>query len=64
VDYFAAMGFIRASKGVGPTVKKMLVSPSAADHIFTRGMTIVDAGRQKVINGSDHYPIWVQLAFE
>jgi endonuclease/exonuclease/phosphatase (EEP) superfamily protein YafD len=64
VDYFAAMGFIRASKGVGPTVKKMLVSPSAADHIFTRGMTVVDAGRQKVINGSDHYPIWVQLAFE
>ncbi len=63
VAYFEALGFIRASKGVGPTVKKLRVSPSAADHIFTRGMTVVDAGRQKEINGSDHYPIWVQLTF-
>ena len=64
VEYFEALGFIRASKGVGPTVKKMRVSPSAADHIFTRGMSVVKAGRQKEINGSDHYPIWVQLALE
>lgn len=63
VEYFNAMGFIRASKGVGPTIKKMRVSPSAADHIFTRGMSVVNAGRQKEINGSDHYPIWVQVAF-
>ena len=63
-DYFGAMGFIRASKGVGPTVKKMRVSPSAADHIFTKGMRVVNAGRQKEINGSDHFPIWVQLTFD
>ena len=63
VAYFSEMGFIRASKGVGPTIKKLRVSPSAADHIFTRGMTVVGAGRQKEISGSDHYPIWVQLAF-
>lgn len=61
VTYFSKMGFIRASKGVGPTVKKLRVSPSAADHIFTRGMVVVGAGRQKEINGSDHYPIWVKL---
>jgi endonuclease/exonuclease/phosphatase (EEP) superfamily protein YafD len=61
--YFNDMGFIRASKGVGPTVKKMRVSPSAADHIFTKGMTVVQAGREKETSGSDHYPIWVQLAF-
>lgn len=64
VDYFGAMGFIRASKGVGPTVKKMRVSPSAADHIFTRGMRVVGAGRQKETSGSDHYPIWVKLALD
>lgn len=64
VDYFGELGFIRASKGVGPTIKKMHVSPSAADHIFTRGMTVMGAGRQKETHGSDHYPIWVQLAFE
>jgi len=64
VEYFEALGFIRASKGVGPTIKKMRVSPSAADHIFTRGMTVVDAGRQKETNGSDHYPIWVQLTLD
>ena len=64
VDYFSKMGFIRASRGVGPTVKKMRVSPSAADHIFTRGMTVAAAGRQKEINGSDHYPIWVKLTLD
>jgi endonuclease/exonuclease/phosphatase (EEP) superfamily protein YafD len=64
VGYFDALGFIRASKGVGPTIKKLRVSPSAADHIFARGMRVIDAGRQKECNGSDHYPIWVQLAFE
>ncbi len=64
VEYFEALGFIRASKGVGPTVKKLWVSPSAADHIFSRGMSVVQAGRQKEISGSDHYPIWAQLALE
>jgi len=57
VDYFGELGFIRASKGVGPTVKKLRVSPSAADHIFTRGMNVVAAGRQKDTSGSHHYPI-------
>lgn len=61
VAYLGQMGLIRASKGVGPTVKKLRVSPSAADHIFTRGMNVVAAGRQKETSGSDHYPIWVQL---
>jgi endonuclease/exonuclease/phosphatase (EEP) superfamily protein YafD len=64
VSYFGEMGFIRASKGVGPTVKKLRVSPSAADHIFTRGMRVMGAGRQTEINGSDHYPIWVQLSLD
>ena len=64
VAYFAEMDFIRASKGVGPTIKKLRVSPSAADHIFSRGMSVIKAGRQKEISGSDHYPIWVQLAFD
>jgi endonuclease/exonuclease/phosphatase (EEP) superfamily protein YafD len=64
VAYFEEMGFVRASKGVGPTIKKLRVSPSAADHIFTRGMRVVAAGRQKEIHGSDHYPIWVQVAFD
>lgn len=63
-EQFAQMGFIRASKGVGPTVKKLRISPSAADHIFTRGMSVVQAGREKEINGSDHYPIWVQLRLD
>lgn len=63
-EQFEQMGFIRASKGVGPTVKKLRVSPSAADHIFTRGMSVVQAGREKEVTGSDHYPIWVQLSLD
>jgi len=62
-DLFEQSGFTRASKGIGPTAKADplgLVS-LRFDHIFTKGMTVVDKGRVTDAKASDHVPIWVEL---
>lgn len=61
VEQFAEIGLTRASKGAGPTVKKLGFSPCAADHIFTRGMKVITYGSPNDTTASDHYPVWVQL---
>jgi endonuclease/exonuclease/phosphatase family metal-dependent hydrolase len=62
-DLFSGAGFVRASKGVGPTAK---AGPAGFfdlrfDHIFVRGMEVLDRGKVKDIEASDHLPIWVEL---
>jgi endonuclease/exonuclease/phosphatase family metal-dependent hydrolase len=60
-DQFAAIGLSRKSAGVGPTVARVGVKPSAADHIFTRGFCRVGRGKVEAAQASDHFPVWVQL---
>jgi endonuclease/exonuclease/phosphatase family metal-dependent hydrolase len=65
-DLFAGAGFVRASKGVGPTAK---AGPTGLldlrfDHIFTRGFSVMDKGKAKDVRASDHLPIWVELSPE
>lgn len=60
-DRFAAIGLSRKSAGVGPTVARLGVKPSAADHIFTRGFCRVGRGKVEEAKASDHFPVWVQL---
>ena len=60
-DQFATIGLARKSAGAGPTVSKLGVKPSAADHIFTRGFCRVGRGKVEEAKASDHFPIWVQL---
>ena len=62
VGQFAEIGLVRASKGAGPTVSKFGLRPSAADHIFARGLTVLGAGKVDAITASDHFPVWVELA--
>jgi endonuclease/exonuclease/phosphatase family metal-dependent hydrolase len=65
-DHFEGAGFTRATEGVGPTVKADpfgLVS-LRFDHIFTKGMTVVDKGHVTYAQASDHLPIWVELKLE
>jgi len=62
-DLFAGAGFVRASRGVGPTAK---AGPAGLfdlrfDHIFTRGFSVIDRGKVEDIEASDHLPIWVDL---
>ncbi len=65
-DLFEGAGFIRASRGVGPTAK---AGPAGLfdlrfDHIFVRGMEVLDRGKVEDIQASDHMPIWVELKLE
>lgn len=64
ITQFEAIGMKRASKGIGPTIAKYGLKPSAADHIFTCGLTVVSRGKFAEADASDHFPIWVRLAPE
>jgi len=34
------------------------------DHIFTKGFSVKNSGKEDSITASDHYPIWVELSFD
>lgn len=63
VDQFAAAGLARTSAGAGPTVARLGVKATAADHIFTRGFAKVARGKVAKARASDHFPLWVDLAW-
>jgi len=59
-------GLRRASDATGPTVK---VDPLGLlkfklDHVFTRGLHVIDSGIVTGAQASDHYPVWVTLALD
>jgi endonuclease/exonuclease/phosphatase family metal-dependent hydrolase len=60
VHQFDMAGLQRASQGIGPTVAKFNITPSAADHIFTRGLQVIARGAVPSAGASDHFPIWVE----
>ena len=65
-ELFEGAGFTRATKDVGPTAKADpfgLIS-LRFDHIFTKGMTVVDRGKIEGMEASDHLPIWADLKLE
>ena len=33
------------------------------DHVFTRGLTVVENGKLEEARASDHLPIWLMLKF-
>ncbi|MDY0093560.1 MAG: endonuclease/exonuclease/phosphatase family protein [Candidatus Vecturithrix sp.] len=47
----------RASAGVGATASPFL----QLDHIYTRGLRVIESGRVKQSQASDHDPVWVLL---
>jgi endonuclease/exonuclease/phosphatase family metal-dependent hydrolase len=57
---FRQAGFLRASATSGHTVIKYGIGVSA-DHIFTKGFVLKEAGRIDGATASDHLPIWVTL---
>ena len=58
---FATKGLERATKGIGATATSLRLLFLKFDHIFTRGMTVLDRGKVKQAKASDHKPIWVKL---
>jgi len=65
-DLFDGAGFVRASKGVGPTAKADPIGlvDLRFDHIFARGFSVLDKGKVDGMQASDHLPIWVELKLE
>lgn len=57
---FRDNGFIRASEDAGATVK---IGPFhlTSDHIFVKGMRVLDSGAFEKSKASDHSPVWVIL---
>lgn len=54
---FARVGMARAPLSSKATIKPGLLRISA-DHVFTRGMTLVDGGVFSKTKASDHFPVW------
>jgi endonuclease/exonuclease/phosphatase family metal-dependent hydrolase len=61
VHLFAQVGLERASKGAGPTMLRHAYRPTAADHIFVRGLKTIGRGAVRQAAASDHAPVWVEL---
>ena len=59
-DRFGDIRLERATHRVGVTTTRLPVG-FAMDHIYTRGMSILDAGKHSQAKASDHLPIWAQL---
>ncbi|GAB4539768.1 MAG: hypothetical protein Kow0063_28880 [Anaerolineae bacterium] len=58
---FAEIDLVQATAGLGPTVSVLGWQPVALDHIFTRGLRVLGAGKVDVIAASDHFPVWVEV---
>jgi endonuclease/exonuclease/phosphatase family metal-dependent hydrolase len=61
-DQFGAIGLQRDTAEVGPTISKLGIKATAADHIFSRGFTHLASGAVAEAGASDHFPVWVKLA--
>ncbi len=60
-ESFSGIGMERATQGVGYTAQYGPLK-FALDHIFTDGMTVIEAGKSEAVEASDHLPIWAKLA--
>ena len=62
-EQYAAGGLDHATPGLGPTLTRYGLRPSAADHLFTRGFAVLDAGVLGEVSASDHFPVWARLGW-
>jgi endonuclease/exonuclease/phosphatase family metal-dependent hydrolase len=63
---FRRAGFRAVTEGIGPTVRGEptgLIAPQS-DHIFVRGVTLLEKGKARKARASDHYPIWARLRLQ
>jgi endonuclease/exonuclease/phosphatase (EEP) superfamily protein YafD len=59
-ESFSEVGMERATKDIEYTVKYPPLE-FTLDHIFTKGMDVIDAGKSDKAEASDHLPIWAKL---
>jgi endonuclease/exonuclease/phosphatase family metal-dependent hydrolase len=60
---FGEIGLQRASDSVGPThrVARLGLLKFHLDHVFTKGLCVIDSGVIPQAVASDHYPVWLLL---
>ena len=63
-EQYAAGKLDHATPGLGPTMTRFGLRPAAADHLFTRGFNVLDAGVLGGVSASDHFPVWARLGWE
>ncbi len=60
---FEEAGFVYATDDVGYTARAFGLFRVTLDHIFTRGMNVLDCGVAREAKASDHLPLWTRLRF-
>jgi endonuclease/exonuclease/phosphatase family metal-dependent hydrolase len=62
---FDEAGFTRVSRGIGSTAMgdPLGLITFEMDHVFTKGLTVVENGKLEEAEASDHLPIWLMLKF-
>ena len=61
VQLYEAEGFIWASSEVGHTYQKFSgLAKYTLDHVFSKGLEVIDAGKPEQTSASDHLPVWVE----
>ena len=57
---FSRIGFERATKGAGSSLKTPLID-AILDHIYIHGTNVTGSGKVTTNSSSDHYPLWVEI---
>ena len=60
-DYMADLGFTSPISPDEVTFNKPLLDHMRLDNVFVRGYRVLDQGIAKEVEGSDHWPVWVDL---
>jgi len=59
--YMRDRGFATPAANVGPTERKYGIL-SRLDAIYSRGFAVGEAQVERTVHGSDHWPVWVDVA--
>lgn len=59
-DYMRGIGFATPAADVGVTERKYGIE-SRLDAIYTRGLQVTPATVERTVEGSDHWPVWVDV---
>ena len=60
-DYMAALGFVSPIDPAEVTFNRPLLDHMRLDNVYVRGYRVVGQGIAKDVDGSDHWPVWVDL---
>ena len=60
---FANAGFSRAGEKAGFTARVLGLIPFTLDHIYSKGMDVLQSGVVRSAHASDHLPLWVDFRF-